>query len=265
MKIAEVKNIIWNMNDDVYNWHTRPGSLEIGHGAIWDWHPVISSELSSFIHLCIDRQPSCFIDIGAHCGIFSSVYCSLVDNHLCHSIEPIEDHMDRLDDTSKLNGWNLISHRIGLNDYIGKTYYHNTHMAMFVDNPEYIVPNELLNGNDENSIVKEILIDTLDNFVLKNNISPSLIKLDVEGYEIPVLKASQKTLSNYDVDMFIETHRDECKNLGWDIGDICNYLDPDRYIFYTHDLIDEILDLKSFVLNNESNTRFVAINRNNLL
>jgi FkbM family methyltransferase len=265
MKTAEVKNISWNMNDDVYEWHRRPGSVEVGNGCIWDWHPVIGAEISSFIYFCIERQPSCFIDIGAHCGVFSSVYCSLVDNHICHSIEPIKEHMERLEDTAKLNDWNLHVHKIGLNDYTGKSYYHNTHMAMFVNDSEYIVPEEMINGNHNNSIVNEILIDTLDNFVYNNNLSPSFIKLDVEGYEVPILKKAQKTLNDYNVDLFIETHRDECTKLGWDVSEICQYLDSNKYVFYTHDFKEEILDLKHFVLNNESNTRFIAINRNNTI
>lgn len=265
MKIAKVKNISWNMNDDVYEWHRRPGSLEVGDGCVWEWHEGGSREMSSFIYLCTERQPSCFIDIGAHCGVFSSLYCSLVDEHICHSVEPVKEHMDRLENTAKLNDWNLNVHRIGLNDYIGKSYYHNTHMAMFVDDSNYVVPDEILNGNKDNSIVNEILIDTLDNFVIKNNLSPSLIKLDAEGYEVPILKEAQKTLSKYDVDIFIETHRDECIKLGWKIDDICNYLDPEKYIFYTNDFNHEITELKSFVLDNESNMRFIAINRNNLL
>jgi FkbM family methyltransferase len=166
-----------------------------------------------------------------------------------------------LNDTAKLNGWNLSTHDISLNNYIGKTYYHNTHMAMFVDNPDYIVPDELVNNKIENSIIHEVIVDTLDNFVTSKNITPSLIKIDVEGYEVPVLEKAQEMLSKYDIDMMIETHRDECEKLGWSISDICDYIDPDKFILYSHDLQHEILDLKSFVLKNESNMRFIAINR----
>ena len=115
MKTAEVRNVTWKMNDDVYAWHRRLNSFEVGDNSIWNWHPIIGSEMASFIYLCMEREPKCFIDIGAHCGVFSSVYCSLVDNHQCYSIEPVKEHMDRLEDTAKLNEWNLTTHKIGLN------------------------------------------------------------------------------------------------------------------------------------------------------
>lgn len=265
MKTAEVRNVTWKMNDDVYTWHRRLNSFEVGDNSIWNWHPIIGSEMASFIYLCMEREPKCFIDIGAHCGVFSSVYCSLVDNHQCYSIEPVKEHMDRLEDTAKLNEWNLTTHKIGLNNYVGKTYYHNTHMAMFVDNADYVVPDEIVSGVNENTIINEVLVDTLDNFVKTNNITPSLIKIDVEGYEVPILQMAKETLSKYPVDLLIETHRDECERLGWSIAEICNYIDPKKYQLFTHDLKEEIFDLKSFVLNNESNMRFIAIDRSNLL
>jgi FkbM family methyltransferase len=265
MKTAEVRNVTWNMNDDVYDWHRRLNSYEVGDNSIWNWHPVIGSEMASFIYLCMEREPKCFIDIGAHCGIFSSVYCSLVDNHECYSIEPVKEHMDRLKDTAELNKWNLSTHKIALNNYTGKTYYHNTHMAMFVDDADYVVPDDIVSGVKENTVINEVVVDTLDNFVKTNNIIPTLIKIDVEGYEIPLLQKAKETLSKYPIDLLIETHRDECKTLGWSIEEICNYINTEQYVLYTHDFKEEIFDLKSFVLNNESNMRFIAINRKNVI
>jgi len=265
LRTAEVQTVSWKMNDAIYDWHTRPNNIEIGPEAIWEWHPVIKHELEAFRYVCENKQPKVFIDIGAHCGIFSSVYCALIENHECHSIEPIKDHMDRLSDTSKLNSWNLTTHPIALNNYVGNTYYHNTHMAMFVDNEDYTVSDEIVNNNIENSKIHEVQINTLDNFVNQYNLKPDLIKIDVEGYEIPILEQSYETLSNNNVDLFIETHRDECLNLGWNIEQICDYLKPDQYRFYTYDLNYEIIDLKDYVLNYDSNMRFVALHKNNLI
>lgn len=264
MKTAQVLGLEWYMTEDIYQWHTRQESQEIGPGSIWHWHPEISSEMRSFMYVCTEREPKTFIDIGAHCGIFSSVYCKLVDSHKCYSIEPIREHMQRLEITAKLNNWNLNTFPIGLSNKITKRYYHNTHMAMFVDSAEYQVPEELVNNNPKNNIINEVDILTLDAFTAQQGIRPDLIKLDVEGYEIPILQEAQKTLKESKADLFIETHRDECKQLGWQIDTICDYLQPEDYVFYTIDLKTEIGDLKSYVLDGKSNMRFIAIHRNSL-
>ena len=69
-------------------------------------------------------------------------------------------------------------------------------MAMFTDDPNYKVTDAEINGNPQNAILYELNIDTLDNFVKVNNIKPDLIKIDVEGHEIPIFEKSQETLKN---------------------------------------------------------------------
>jgi FkbM family methyltransferase len=261
MQIAKVQGVEWKISDEAYEWSTRPSSIEIGPQSIWEWHPIIGAELKSFRHVCEQLQPSTFIDIGAHTGIFSSVYCSIVNDHICHSIEPIHSHMDRLKETSELNNWNLTTHMLAMNNYVGETYYHNTHMAMFITDSDYVVADKFINGNAENAKVHKTLVTTLDAFVNENQLQPNLIKIDIEGYEVPVLEQSYETLNNFAVNLFIETHRDECINLGWDVREICKYLDNTKYSFYTIDLSQKIDNLKEYVTNHESNMRFIAINK----
>lgn len=263
MKIATVRNVSWSMEDDVYEWHTRKDSMEIGPNSCWEWHPTVGQELESFKYLCESRKPRVFIDIGAHCGIFSSVYCSLVKDHDCYSIEPIESHTSRLERTAKLNNWNLKSLQMALNNYVGNTYYHNSHMAMFVDDKNYKVPEEYMNGKEENSVVKGVEVNTLDNFVLKRGLRPDLIKIDVEGYEIPILEKGQHCISEYNTDLFIEFHREESLRLGLNISKLIEYVPKNKYNFYTYDFNYEISDLLDYITNYESNIRFVAINKNN--
>lgn len=258
-KIASVQDINWKMSNSSYEWHTRNGSMEIGNNSVWEWHPVISSELKSFIYICQNLSPANFIDIGAHCGIFSSVYCSIVNEHRCYSIEPIEGHMDRLKETADINSWNLTTHQIGLSDEKKKMYYHNTHMAMFTENADYNVPSEIVNGIPENAILKEIQIDTLDNFIVNKKIIPELIKIDVEGYEVPILRKSAELIEKYKPILFMESHRDECDNLGWKIQEMTKYMDMENYIFYTHCLSERIRDLERFLIDEGSNKRFIGI------
>lgn len=262
MKIARVQEVEWLMEDDVYSWYTRPGSVEVGPTACWEWHPVVKQELAAFRYVCEQKQPRTFIDIGAHCGIFSSVYCTLVQNHQCYAIEPIKAHIDRIANTAAVNKWNLSTHSVGLNNYVGVSYYHNSHMAMFVDNPEYVVSAEHINNNPENAIVSSVNITTLDEFVKTQNIKPDLIKIDTEGYEVPILEKAQYTLLNHNVDLFLEAHRDECLKLGWDVRKLCDYIPKDTYTYYTPDLLYTIEDLEDYITNYESNTRFIALHKN---
>jgi FkbM family methyltransferase len=257
MKTATVQGISWQMPDDIYAWHTRENSTEVGPQSIWEWHPTIGPELEAFAYYCKQKQPTSFVDIGAHCGIFSSVYCSLVPNHHCLSVEPIKEHMLKLQRTAEANGWHLTTHPIGLSSTPQKAYYYNTHMANFVTDPNAQTPKD--SNNPANEVLHEVEIDTLENLVATNNIIPQLIKIDTEGYEVPILEGAREFLNTHKIDLFIETHRDECINLGWKVDTICDILTDDRYTFCTHDLQYQITSLKDYINNYESNMRFIAL------
>jgi FkbM family methyltransferase len=49
----------------------------------------------------------------------------------------------------------------------------------------------------------------LDNYLLANNIQPNFIKIDVDGYELNVLKGLSKTIEQYKPIMVIETNDDK--------------------------------------------------------
>lgn len=258
MKIkTSVQDIEFFLDQELYEWYTKENGKEVGPGSIWHWHPMISKEMAAFILMCKEYQYDSFIDIGAHCGIFSSVYCSIVKNHNCCSIEPIKEHTERIKKIASINGFSISANQIGLNNYIGENKYYGDHMVNFIDED---FKKKDLNFSEETETFS-IKIETLDHFVNQRSIKPSLIKIDVEGYEIPILEKGLETISKYNPDLLIETHRDECKILGWNIDQISNYVKQDDYEIYTYDLSTKILNLKDYVNNFDSNMRFVAFNK----
>lgn len=65
----------------------------------------------------------------------------------------------------------------------------------------------------EKTGVEEISIRTLDSYIKEKNISKiDLIKIDVEGFEMSVLKGGQQTLSEYKPDLFIELSTENLKD-----------------------------------------------------
>lgn len=258
MKIKTfIQDVEFFLDQDLHDWYTKSEGKEVGPDSIWHWHPVVSKEMSAFILMCKEYQYDSFIDIGAHCGIFSSVYCSIVKNHSCYSIEPVKEHIDKIKKISQLNNFSIDANQIGLHNYIGENRYYGNHMVNFID--EDFKKKDL--NFSEDTEVFSVKIDTLDHFVSEKNIKPSLIKLDVEGYEIPILEKSVNTISSCGPDFLIETHRDECKLLGWNIDSICDFIKEDDYELYTYDLSAKIENLKKYVNDFESNMRFVAFNK----
>jgi FkbM family methyltransferase len=87
---------------------------------------------------------------------------------------------------------NLTLHNIARSDYVG-TAPLNTMSNLWGGA-------SLIPGLSPNSIfTKDVQVDTIDNFVLKSGIQPNLIKIDVEGLEMSVLRGGIDTLKKVQV------------------------------------------------------------------
>ena len=112
-----------------------------------------------------------------------------------HCFEPSQEFIDAIKD--KFSGKeNIIINQLALGNEIGElTYYKDTGSMM----PRtHHIQSSMSNDN----IIK-VPIDTLDNYCEKRNITHiDFLKIDVEGFELEVLKGSQKMLDNIDYIQF---------------------------------------------------------------
>ncbi len=76
---------------------------------------------------------------------------------------------------------------------------------------------------------------TLDRFCEKNNIgSIDIIKIDVEGHELSVLKGMSLLLSNKKIEhLFVEIHDGNLQKAGASSTELCNYLEKYGYKSYS--------------------------------
>ena len=59
----------------------------------------------------------------------------------------------------------------------------------------------------KNEVLIKVKIDTLDNIVKENKITPGFIKIDVEGNEVPALLGAKMTLETFHPTLLIEIHK----------------------------------------------------------
>lgn len=151
------------------------------------------------------------LDIGAHIGTNSLLMSEVISNEcLIYSFEPLYDDIceKNIKDNNKEDIIKLFKCGLGEDNYKinkpiinrkEKNNFGGVSIAFFHDGYRKEYP--------EN--IEKIEVKTLDNFVLENI---SLIKLDVEGYELNVLRGATETLckSNFPV-IIIELWEDE----GW--------------------------------------------------
>jgi len=84
-----------------------------------------------------------------------------------------------------------------------------------------------------NKIVKEQI--TLDSFVAKNGCIPGLIKIDVEGAEINVLRGAESVLKKYHPEIIISVHPKHLKILGHSVDELAKEICGLGYQIYNID------------------------------
>lgn len=67
--------------------------------------------------------------------------------------------------------------------------------------------------NETEAIIYEVKTDTLDNFIAEKNIHPDLIKIDVEGHELSVLKGAESFINKHHPTLIIEIEQRHHKDI----------------------------------------------------
>lgn len=148
-------------------------------------------EYHTFINLCKDKD--LLIDVGAGRGLFSLGFCSLTGG-TAYAFEP--------------------------SPYMREGLWKNVQL-----NPEYdvrVVPIALgaesgevdmgRNGGSQLAIHRDkqdgltVQTEALDNYICENEVAPDCIKIDVEGYELEVIKGALNCLRKHKPLVFLEVH-----------------------------------------------------------
>lgn len=200
-------------------------SKSMGLAIYWrgahDWRPIFAMEK-------LVKKGNTLVDIGANQGEYSLWSAKMVGNEgKVYAFEPFSAIFERLKDNLNLNPKfqkTIIPIQKGLSDKQGKLKLYSSDLS-----------NEGVNTlfkNEDSIFLEEINLSTLD-LEWERLGMPKLdvIKIDVEGAELPVLIGAEKTISKYSPVLFIEINQEACKSAGYEASDIFEFLSKLGYSF----------------------------------
>lgn len=164
------------------NYQTIYGLLQEGH--------LYEADVSNFMLRTVDKGDT-VIDVGANVGFYSMLLSSLVkDSGKVIAFEPSEINVQLIHENQTVNQYSNIDIRQKLlGDKNSKeVYYHFSNTDSGTSYARESIP------NDEREYEKKEVF-TLDE-ELKNIPAIKLVKIDVEGFEVKVLKGAHDLLSN---------------------------------------------------------------------
>lgn len=160
------------------------------------------------------NQDDVIIDVGAYIGIYSIILSRYLGGKgRIYAFEPAPDSLNLLKEHLDLNGVRgnveVLPYAVGEKSGTGSLFASGDH-----------IQNSFSSGAIEGEAgieVVEVRMVSLDDFCLQRSIAPTWIKVDTEGWELPVLRGAAHLLANHITARFIvEMHPYAWKYAGYD-------------------------------------------------
>ena len=155
--------------------------------------------------LDVHNDQGCFFDVGANVGLYSWEVNKICPHRKILAFEPDPENIELLQKTlSAANLLNLEIYKCALSNEVSKVLFFQdslTSATGCIAGKGMPWVEQYLNSSANEIRVKT---NTLDSVVLDNK-TPSLIKIDVEGHEVEVLKGGTNTLTNVKPLLIIES------------------------------------------------------------
>ena len=180
-----------------------------------DWGSGKNNGFSKLVELA--KGKSVVFDIGAHIGICALPISRVVKKGgICYSFEPAEANRKYLETHLKMNN---VDNVIVVPSLVGDKC---DDCVEFYESSSDSGMNSLCMLKNKDSICNKIVKEqiTLDSYVAKNGCIPGLIKIDVEGAEINVLRGAESVLRKYHPEIIISVHPKHLKILGHSVDEL---------------------------------------------
>ncbi len=181
------------------------------HYQILNWKTLSVTEFDAELLLLefFLTKNSVFFDIGSNKGEYAYYAEKLINPKNIYLFEPEK----KLNKQLKAIFSDCQIFDLALSDNKGTHQFKTPLINGVADNCLSSLEVENKEDNETEAIIYEVKTDTLDNFTKERNINPDLIKIDVEGHELSVLKGAENFISKYHPTLIIEIEQRHHKDI----------------------------------------------------
>jgi len=247
LKIQNFKVKFWKNRYFLIN-HDSFQSMWLMYNYIVDWEEFL------FIHYYL-RNNSIVFDIGANMGFYTIwMSRSIGKDGQIHSFEPDTKNFNRLSQNILINQINC---QVVLNNDAVSEKNGKMKITIGFDGENHLVESDFEGSSSITNVV------CLDNYCQQRNISAiNFIKIDVEGFELDVLKGGINLLTQKNVDVIqLELNR-ALINSGTTQQELISFVGEIGYIFCIYDFITN--KMIPFRVNDERENYFITNNLTNV-
>ena len=184
----------------------------------WQYEPYMFEFINKNLIETTGRE---IIDIGANNGSFAIDFSHLVgDNGKVYSFEPQRLIYYQLCGNVFMNG---------LNNVYCYNYAIGNHVdSVYIESPDYFDKGEVNFGNVKVGNKGDLVIQVpLDSYTFDD---VAFIKIDVQGYELNVIKGAEHTIAKHRPYLFVEFEDDLLKESGTSEEELQSYIESLGYV-----------------------------------
>ena len=170
------------------------------------------------------KDKKCILDIGAHAGFtVLPVSSSINVDAKLYAFEPSTANNKALQKNISMNECENV---IVENYLVGAEEKDN---VSFYERSDICATSSIVNDRNRKFNKTSKMQISIDSYCKNHNIKPDLIKIDVEGAEIDVLKGARETISAFKPTIFLSVHPREIRDLGYNEQDLLNEIRINNY------------------------------------
>jgi FkbM family methyltransferase len=192
-------------------------SIPVGFDAIRRWSIPSMDYVKK--HMASDPE-ACFLDVGAHHGLYSlAANCWTSGEGIIFAFEPHPDTVAILKENLERNGCDRVT---VVEKAVGAVC---ATMSLYGEAASTTTLLASASAHYGHRSSTQVEVTTLDEFCSKNKLTPTIIKIDVEGFEFEVLKGAATILSAVRdrIKIICEMHTFLWQNPEFDL-EVMNYL-----------------------------------------
>lgn len=175
----------------------------------------------------LSRGKSCIIDVGAHIGLVSLPVLSVMNvSGVLVAFEPSSANRKLLERHIEINGFKgrarVVGDLVGADEQDAVPFYEmSSHTGM----------NTIVFGSvDANYASVSRRQVSLDLYCDKHTLTPDIIKIDVEGAELGVLRGARSVLERCRPTIFLSVHPGQIELLGESLEELMQLIDSLNYV-----------------------------------
>lgn len=202
------------------------------------------SEMAYVLHLLTPED--LFVDIGSNIGCFTILACA-VKGARGYCFEPVPSTYNRLINNLRLNNITdrVKAFNIGIADK-------EEMLAFTTDNN---TTNRVVKDGKPDSDSVMVKVMTLDKILFEE--SPTILKIDVEGYETPVINGSLSVLKKESLNSVIIRLKGHGSRYGYDEKEIYNFMKSIEFNLYSYDPFNRRLEISEGINPQTGNALFI--------